>query len=170
MYATWLLAWAYSGLGETDRGNALTEEVLERARAVGSTDMQAMVLSGGRATRAIEEGRVGAAVSMLEEAYHINRVIGNRWRLTHIASRLAHALASLGAAAAATRLLSSGRALFEEIGGNPPSHLAREDEVTLALVRDKLSETEFAEAWEQGRKLTPEEAIELALAEPDSDA
>ncbi len=163
MYATWLLGWAYDGLGDTDRGPALIEEVLEQARALGNRELQALILSGGRATRAIDEGRVREAVSMLEEAYHLNREIGDPFRLAHIASGLARALAALGAAPAATRLVSSERALFEKIGGNPPTHLARGDKVTLALVREQLSEAEFAEAWEQGRKLTVDEAVALAL-------
>ncbi|MEO5704559.1 MAG: adenylate/guanylate cyclase domain-containing protein [Candidatus Limnocylindrales bacterium] len=163
MYATWLLGWAYNGLGDADRGQALTEEALGQARALGNREMQGMILSGGRARRAIEGGRPRDAILMLEEAYQISRDTGDRWRLTHIASGLARAFAAMGAAPVATRLLSSEKALFEEIGGKAPPTLTRVDEVTLALVREQLSEAAFTEAWEEGRKLTTDEAVALAL-------
>jgi len=34
---------------------------------------------------------------------------------------------------------------------------------TLAAIRARLDETEFSEAWEQGRTVTPDEAVALAL-------
>ena len=37
------------------------------------------------------------------------------------------------------------------------------NEQTLATVRSRLDETAFAEAWAQGRELTPDEAVALAL-------
>jgi hypothetical protein len=43
--------------------------------------------------------------------------------------------------------------------------LAEMNDETLAATRAQLSADEFAEAWEQGRQLTPDEALELALSE-----
>ena len=34
----------------------------------------------------------------------------------------------------------------------------------LAAIRDRLDDASFAEAWEEGTKLTPEQGVALALA------
>jgi hypothetical protein len=41
------------------------------------------------------------------------------------------------------------------------------NEETLATIRTQLDDGAFADAWEQGRKLTLEDAVALALDEPD---
>jgi hypothetical protein len=61
------------------------------------------------------------------------------------------------------RVLASERALFEEIGGNPPSHITSEDEKTLALIHAGLDETEFDDVWQKGSKLPADEAVADAL-------
>jgi len=165
VWARWLLAWACSGLGETERADRLTEETIEQARKVGDLHLLALVLSGGRAYRAVNEGRVGDAVSMLTEAYEINRELGDQFRLTHIVSGLARALAASGSAIAAAQALSSERAWFEDAGGGVSGWLTIMDEPTLALIHEQLDDATFAQAWEQGRKLTLDEAVALALAE-----
>jgi hypothetical protein len=164
MNANWLLAWTCRGLGEDDRAAALDEVVLEQARTLGNRDMLSMLLSGGRAHRAIDEGRAADAITMLEEACDITRERGDLWRLTHVASGVAHALASLGQPTAATRVLASERALFRQIGGTPPGHLAKEDEKTLSLIYAQLDDEAFDEAWQAGAKLSADKAIALALA------
>ena len=52
--------------------------------------------------------------------------------------------------------------MFEGIGARPP-WLARMNEETLTAVREQLGEAAVAEAWEQGRALTVDEAVALAL-------
>ena len=51
----------------------------------------------------------------------------------------------------------------EEIGAAESPYVTDLNEGTLAIVRRHLDETAFAEAWEQGRKLTVDEAVALAL-------
>jgi hypothetical protein len=43
------------------------------------------------------------------------------------------------------------------------SGVAEMNETTLAAIRAQLDDAAFAEAWEQGRKLTVGEAVTLAL-------
>jgi hypothetical protein len=54
-------------------------------------------------------------------------------------------------------------ALFETIGARPP-WLARMSEETLGAIRKQRDEPAVADAWEQGRGLTVDQAVELALA------
>jgi len=62
----------------------------------------------------------------------------------------------------AVRLISCFEALREEIGGGK-AWVARMNEETLATIRAQLDETAFADAWEQGRTLTADDAVALAL-------
>ena len=52
--------------------------------------------------------------------------------------------------------------LLEEIGASPPS-LAKVNEKTLMSIHAQLDDAAFAEAWDQGRALTADEAVALAL-------
>jgi hypothetical protein len=53
-------------------------------------------------------------------------------------------------------------ALHEEIGAGL-AQLASMSETALIAIRHQLDETAFADAWEQGRSLTADEAVALAL-------
>jgi len=63
---------------------------------------------------------------------------------------------------AAAPLLSCFEAQREQIGVSE-AWVARINEQTLAAIRARLDESAFAEAWEQGRALTIDEAVALAL-------
>jgi hypothetical protein len=99
---------------------------------------------------------------MLRQSLVIWRDAGDRTGLMEVLFSFADALAADGRAATAATLLSRGEALKEEIGGTE-RWVARMNERTLANVRAKLDDAEFAEAWETGRKLTSDEAVALAL-------
>jgi len=67
-----------------------------------------------------------------------------------------------GKADTAARLLSCFEAQREQIGVSE-AWVARMNEQTLSTIRTRLDESAFAEAWEQGRALTIDEAVALAL-------
>jgi hypothetical protein len=115
---------------------------------------------------AVDEGRVRDAVSMLTEAHSIWRELGNLIGTVAGLGRLASVLATAGRAETATRLLSCSETLREEIG-HRASWLAAMNEETLTAIRTQLDDAAFAEAWEQGRALTADEAVEYALASID---
>jgi len=71
-----------------------------------------------------------------------------------------------GSARTAARLYSFSEALREEIGFSR-SWFGKLGEEMLSPVRAQLDEAAFAEAWDQGRKLTLDEAVALALDSPD---
>ena len=54
------------------------------------------------------------------------------------------------------------------VGAEP--WVAEMNEMTLNTIRTQLDEAAFAEAWEQGRALTVDEAVALALGEVERDA
>ena len=61
------------------------------------------------------------------------------------------------------RVLSSSAVRPTKIGARPPGR--KDQRKTLPAIRAQLDEAAFAEAWEQGRALSPDEAIALALSE-----
>lgn len=101
---------------------------------------------------------------MLGDSYRINRDLCDRVGMADDIYRLARTLLAAGKAAAAATLLSRLEALSQEIGAavEPGEH-----EKTLATVRTQLDEAALAEAWEQGRMLTLDEAVALALGSLD---
>jgi non-specific serine/threonine protein kinase len=166
LLATDNLAWMCTVLGDRERGRALYEDNLRRVRAAGNERIEARTLSG-LATIAVDEGRVRDALAMLRESLRIDRALGERNEIARDLFRFAHAFAAEGRAETPARLLSSSEALRDEIGGTFPAGAATRHEQALTTIRTQLDEAAFAEAWRQGRALTVDEAVALAL-EPDA--
>jgi tetratricopeptide (TPR) repeat protein len=156
------LAWTYWELGDRERARATLEECLVWARTLGSQPMEAQTL-GELAMYAAEEGRVHDALSLASESVRTLHDVGDRWGIATELCRCAGALALAGKTATAARLLAASEALFEEIGDPCPPHFAQENEKRLDTIRTQLGEAAFAEAWEQGRTLTADDAVALAL-------
>jgi predicted ATPase/class 3 adenylate cyclase len=166
LFATHLLAWNCYRLGDTERARTLWEDNLQRARATGNRNIEALALGALADNLALEEGRVEDALPMLTEAYRINRDLGMPSAQTAMdLHRFARGLALAGRATAAARVFACAEALYEEIGARARPLTAERDEETLSSIRTQLSDSAFAEAWEQGRLLTADEAVALAFGE-----
>jgi hypothetical protein len=126
--------------------------------------MESLTLSVMATGFAMPKGRTADALSLLNDAYRIHRKLGDRHEMTIDLCCFASALADGGSVGVAARLLSSAEAQREEIAAGE-RWVARMNEETVAAIRAQLDEAAFAEAWEEGRKLTAEEAVALALAE-----
>jgi tetratricopeptide (TPR) repeat protein len=163
-YALWVtrgVAWTHVELGERGRARAIHEENLERARALGDEALTAVLL-GALAMIAVDEGRVGDALGLLHENLALYRELEDPIGVAENLARCARALASAGRAATATRLLGGSEALLDDLG-IALGWVWRMNEETLALVRPELGDAVVAEAREQGRALTVDEAVGLAL-------
>ena len=162
--ATWILASMYRELGDRERSRALTEENLRRARAAGYRRIEALSL-GALAMLAVDEGRLQDGLASLKEAYRIDRAYGYRLEVALDLCLFARTLARSGTWRVAARLVSKSEALREETGHSLGSWAVMEAklEETLAAVRVHLDEAAFAEAWEQGRALSLDDAVALAL-------
>jgi predicted ATPase/class 3 adenylate cyclase len=163
-YALWVtrsLAWTYEELGDRQHARALQEDSLRRARALGDRTLEAVLL-GSLSMIAIDDGRAEDALSLMRENLPIYRELADPLKLTENLSRSAHALAAVGRAATAARLLFCSEALFEELGARVP-WVERMNEQTLATIRTQLDGAAVDEASKQGRALTADAAISLAL-------
>jgi predicted ATPase len=159
--ATRSVGWAHYEGGDLDRAREIIEENLRQANAAHDEYIQGVSLRQ-LAEIAVDERRFEDAVSMLTESYRISRELNDLLEVAGAVARFASVLVPAGRAAAAARVLSSSTVLLEEIGASPPSFM-RINEKTLTGIRAQLDDADFAEAWEQGRALTADEAVALAL-------
>ena len=158
------LAWIYDELGDATRERAILEENLGRARTAGNRRMECDTLEL-LATPALQEERFGDAHAMLRDALHLALELNEPFVLATILIHIAEVLAAEGHTTTATRLLSAGEAIREKTGGSRDYVIARRDR-TLAAIHTSLGDAEFTAAWEQGRSLTLEQTIDLALDPP----
>ncbi len=156
------LAWMYESLGDRESARAMHEDNLLRARAARNEHVVALTLDV-LARYAIRDGRVEHAVSLLKESHRIDRALGSSWGIVLALRTFARVLALKGRAAAAARILSGAKARNQEMGFRTDPSVERFDEETLSTIRTQLDEAALAEALEQGRALTLDEAGALAL-------
>ena len=162
LLATRNLAWAYAGQGDDARARALHEENLRAARAAGNARILASTL-GELATIAVQEGRAGEALPLLRESIGLHEEHGDVLDSSVDLCRLAAALARAGDAGTAARLLASFTAAGDDVGIRR-SWVTDLNAETLRLVRERLDDLAFAEAWGEGATLTIDDAVTFALA------
>jgi predicted ATPase len=162
LLATYNLAVAIEDLGDLERARALHEESLRHARTQSDKRIVAYSLDQ-LASYACDEGRLDDAFSMLAESLRIRRDLDDHVAIAENLARFARTLSVAGSATTAAGLLSSSEALREQIGSAAVPSVAKMNEGTLTAIRMQVDDTAFAEAWEEGRTLTIDEAVALAL-------
>ena len=111
---------------------------------------------------AYDERRIDEALSMLAEALLIKRELDMPELIVESLCRFAYMLAMAGRAQVAAVLLAADQELREAIGGGF-AWVAANNSETLAKLRTQLDEATLEEAFAQGRKLRPDEAVAIAL-------
>ncbi|MDQ3964228.1 MAG: hypothetical protein M3277_10015 [Actinomycetota bacterium] len=155
------LAWVCQELGEFERARSLREENLERARAMGNETVEALSLMG-LGSLALDQDRSNDAIMLLTESLQMWRDAGDLLMLGRNLRTMADAFVRVGEAECAARLLARGALLFEEAGGQGRWFTDLVEEIANSL-QDRLGDRAFAQAWEQGRALTIDEAVALAV-------
>jgi predicted ATPase len=153
--------WSFYEGGDLERARELFEDILRQVRVTRHEFAEANALSM-LADIAVDEGRVADAVSLVKQSHRIFRELDDLLMIAAGVGRFACVLALAGRAEVATQVLSSSMALMEELGAGPPWY----DRIcgnALAVIHTQLNEPAFAEAWDQGRALTADEAVSLAL-------
>jgi predicted ATPase len=156
------LAWCHLELDDVERAKALYEELLEGARAIGDQQMQARALNS-LSSVAIREGHPLEVLPMIGEAYRLDREFGDPSEIAVDFIYLGRALAMVERAEDAARLLSRSEALREDLGITHPGWILRMWEDAMSRTQGQLDDATFVEAWDEGRKLTSDEAVALAL-------
>jgi len=110
------------------------------------------------------DGRLDDALPMLKESLRLHQSLGDLLDTAVDLCRTAAAFAHAQKPVAAVPILAS----FEDFGqdvGIRGALLAETNEETLAAIRAQPDAETFDEAWEQGRQLTSDAALALALPE-----
>jgi predicted ATPase/class 3 adenylate cyclase len=155
------VAWAYEEMGDLERFRQLTEENLEHARRVGDRRIEARSL-GALATVALDDGRLDEALDLLKASYEIDRQMANPMFLAIDLVRFAAIRVKQRDYVNAARLAARSELLWEEIGAKPESWMVTERDRIVAGIREGMDEDAFAAAWQSGRALSLEEALQLA--------
>jgi predicted ATPase/class 3 adenylate cyclase len=160
--ATRTLAFTYHSRGDLERARVLHESNLSQARALGFKETEAGTL-GSLAMIAFEQSRLEDALELGKQNLLASRELGSLQAISQALCRSASTFAVIpGKAGLAARLLSGFEALRDRIGVSE-AWVTRVNDETLSAIRARLDEEAFAEAWEQGRVLTIDEAVTLAL-------
>jgi predicted ATPase len=162
--ATFNLRWALDELGEREQGETLAEQNLVRARSIGSKNLEASSLES-LAGYAEDKGRYDDALTMKRDALRLNFELGDTQHVLDGLGRIADTHAHAGRGQVAAKLVSASLALHEEAGLAVPLYQMRRNEAMLEVIHEQLNKAAFSEAWEQGARLTLDEAVALALGD-----
>jgi tetratricopeptide (TPR) repeat protein len=168
LVATMFLAIACAELGDRQRSRALDEENLRRARSVGNEQIEATTLDG-LARHALDDGRLDEALARAVESLRLYDKLGDPHGIAIELRRSAYAIALKGGARTAIRLLAAAEVQSGEIGGTQ-SWEAEMTEAALARIREQVDQDVIREGWQEGGRLTSDEAVALALSEAAADA
>jgi tetratricopeptide (TPR) repeat protein len=147
--------------GDYGRAEALFEESLALWRETGN--------KGGTANSldylglvALSQGDYDRAVVLCKESLSLFREVGIKWTISGCLEVLAGVAGAGGQPERAARLFGAAEAIREAIGSS--MQIPRRDSYdrNVAAIRAQLSEEAFRAAWEEGRKMTMEEAVQLA--------
>jgi predicted ATPase/class 3 adenylate cyclase len=162
LLATRLLAWMHFEQGDVARARGVHEENLRLARTAGNQRIMGTTL-GALGEYDVREGKIADAIPKLKEAYEISRDLGDPAEIAVGLCRFAWALALDGRAEAAARVFARSLLVYEEMGVRVPAWVAPMSDECLALIRSQLDDSAFAVASEQGRTMSIEEAVSLAV-------
>jgi hypothetical protein len=153
------LAWVHTESGDPERGAAIHEEILLKARATKNPRMEAASLQS-LAYHAIDRAELGAASSMLSAAFDIDRKVGDVPGITLDLLTLARLLLVAAKPAEAAMMLGRMRGIAEETGAPVEEAYALEYEGT---ARAELGEAAYADAVARGRMMSTDDAIALGF-------
>jgi predicted ATPase/transcriptional regulator with XRE-family HTH domain len=151
--------------GDHDRAAAMMEEGLALARKLGDRlGINNALYSLAQVAQS--RGDHDLAARRFEEGVTLSEEIGDRANLGYFLEGLAVVAGVRGEAERSARLFGAAEGLLQAVEApvydyyKPNRSLY---ERTKAVVRSRLGESAFEEAWEQGRAMTFEQAVEYAL-------
>jgi predicted ATPase/DNA-binding SARP family transcriptional activator/Tfp pilus assembly protein PilF len=149
-------------LGDYASARPLYEKCLELFRELADRYGSANILINLGAVASTQDDYASAR-SRFEEGLEIFRELGDRQGIAHALEAFASLNAGENKHEKAARLWGAAERLNAEIGS--PMMPSDQDELdrNVAKVRAALEEKDFAAAWEEGRTLTMEQAVEYAI-------
>jgi predicted ATPase/class 3 adenylate cyclase len=151
--------------GHYPASRALFEESLTISQEVG--DRQGIGFSlGTLGNVAAAQGDNASARTFFKQSLAIRMELGDRWGIAELLEGLSYVALALATPGRAIRIDGAAERLREEIGSPLPSNERPRYDRHVAAARAALGDdVAFGRAWQEGRALTLEQAIEIALAE-----
>jgi tetratricopeptide (TPR) repeat protein len=157
-------AWIVGELGDREGEDRLHQESLAIAREIGNAGIEADSLAQlGMSAR--DDGRLDDAVALLRESITIDHRRGMAANIATNLGRLASVLVRRGDALGAARLLAVEQAVLDQQGAEMPWWAKRRNDETLDLIREHLDPVAIERASSEGRSLSVDNAVALALGE-----
>jgi predicted ATPase/class 3 adenylate cyclase len=153
------LGWALRSVGELAEARQLLDEALELGRRESSPYRLSLILAQ-RANLALDESEFAEALALYREALVLCREFANRKTLPICLSGISSALAGLGQREEAARI--GGAA--DRIGVEMTLWSPEDEDDEVSELRDRLGEERYATLAAEGRSLSEEDAIALALS------
>jgi len=153
--------------GDRPRAARMFEEALALARQRGDR-LGTNIALYSLAQIALSEANHEKAESMLEEGLASSRQMGDQANLSYFLEGLAVVAGARGEARRSARMLGAAQGSMEEAGATVYNYYMPDRalyERTLAAARAQLDEAAWAAAWEEGRAMTAEQAVEHTVAE-----
>jgi predicted ATPase/class 3 adenylate cyclase/Tfp pilus assembly protein PilF len=151
--------------GDFPSARALHEESLAIKRELGYRQRIASSLNS-LGDLDLDQGDPASAQALYREALAIGRELGERLRIAFSLEGLAAAVAALGNAPRAARIWGAAERLRSEAGSPLPPKDQPYYDRRVAAARAALGDNAvFDRAWQEGRALPLEQAMELALKE-----
>ncbi len=150
-----------SDQGDYAQARSLLEESLSIRRQLGDKAGLALSLNT-LADVLLDQGDYGSVTPLLEESLSINRELGDRTAIAYLLEDYAGLAAAGARAGVALQLAGFAAALRDSIGAPLPAAEQARLERMLAPAKAALSVQDAASAWETGRSMSSEEAIDLA--------
>lgn len=156
------------GLGASDRGElALARELYEESLAIkrelGDRRGAANTLNN-LGLIAMELGEPADARALIEESLVIRCELADHWGMAISLEGLAPVIATLGAPIRAAHVWGAAERLREENGTpRPPDQRAMYERAVTAARTAFADDAAFDQAWQEGRAMPLEQAIELAM-------
>jgi predicted ATPase/DNA-binding winged helix-turn-helix (wHTH) protein len=152
--------------GDYPTARALHEESLAIGRELGNPHSISMALSNVGHV-ALDQGDYPAARALLEESLVIRRELGSRIGILYALEVLGAVVASLRDSLRAARIWGATDRSRAEIGPpRPQNEMPGYDRYVAAARIASGDAAAFDSAWQEGRGLTLDQAIDLALAKP----
>jgi predicted ATPase/class 3 adenylate cyclase len=163
-FSLFMLSTVVLAQGDLSSARTLAEESENIHRSIGNRRNLAYSLLT-LALIEMGDGNVAKARSLLQESLTYSAELGDPWACMITLASFAILAGAALQPKRAVRLGGAVAAVHDNIGGALPSFTQTNLESTLESARSALS-AEAESAWEQGRTMTMEQAIEYALEEP----
>ncbi len=159
LYALFSLKRLHFARGEVGRARTLNEEYLALSKAMDFRPAMADALSF-QGCLTLQEGNATMAGELFKESLALLREVNDTWFIAICLQEIGVVVAAQGKMVEAAWLWGAAEGLCAQLGASlPPAErapMARQ----VAAARAALGEEAFTLAWEEGRAMTPEQAVE----------